>query len=99
MKKKLAQILLVILISVCIPLFAANLEYRDLAGAGFFAYDISIENFDWDNLSADRQDASEGFLSGGFSLTAISSLGLLEQLRCLSFATCSLDQITFTLRC
>jgi hypothetical protein len=99
MKKELAQILLVILISVCIPLLAAHLEYRDLGGAGFFACDISIENFDQDNLSMDRQDASEGFLSSGFSLTSTSSLGLLGQLRYLSFTTCSPDQITSTFRC
>lgn len=99
MKKNLAQILLVILISVGIPLFSAYLEYHDLAGADFFACDMGFENSDQDNLSMDRQDESEGVLSGTLSVTSTPSFDLLGQLPHLSFTACSLEQKTFTLRC
>jgi hypothetical protein len=99
MKKNLAQNLLVILISVCIPLFSAYLQCHDLAGTDFFASDTGFENSDQDNLSMDRQDESEGALTGTLSAISTPSFDLLRQLPHVSFTACSLEQKTFTLRC
>ncbi len=99
MNRHLAQILLAILISLFIPLFAAYLDYYDFAGADFFACDIGFENSDADNCSMDRQDESVGFLSGVLSVTSTPSLDFLGQPPRLSFATRPLGQKTFMLRC
>jgi hypothetical protein len=99
MKRRLAQIFLVILISLSIPLLSAYLDYYDLAEAGFLACDISFENSDEDNLSIDRQNEYEAFLPSAFSIRFPSGIDLLGQLPHFSFKTCFLDQKTFFLRC
>src|SRR5574341_530560 len=85
MRRRLAQILLVILTSLSIAFLSAYLNYRDLAGTDSFACDISFENSDQDNLPIVRQEESEEFLPSALSLTTTLSLDLLRQLPHLFF--------------
>jgi len=99
MKRRLTQIVFVILITLSISLLLAYHDYDDLAEADFPSRNISFGNPDQENLLIDQQIEFKVFISSAFSLMIHEVIDFSKHLPRLAFEAPSFDQKILILRC
>jgi len=99
MKRRLTQIVLVILITLSISLLLAYRDYYDLAEADFPSRNMSFGNSDEENLLIGQQIEFKVFISSAFSLMIHEVINFSKHLPHLTFEAPSFDQKILTLRC
>ena len=99
MKRRLTQIVLVILITLSISLLLAYRDYYDLTEADFPSRNMSFGNPDEENLLIDQQIEFKVFISSAFSLMIHEVTDFSKHLPHLAFEAPSFDRRILILRC